>query len=638
MKSAHVQYRPDIDGLRAVAVVGVLIFHVAQSFLRGGYVGVDVFFVISGYLISSNILAQAEQGKFSVARFYEHRLRRIFPAYAVVLVFTTIVVMWKFVPSEIGAYSKALAAAIASVTNFYFWATSDYFAVSAEELPLLHTWSLAVEEQFYLLFPALVVGIYRWVPKRRDVLIVAIFLVSLALSIWGVYAAPIATFYLLPTRAWELLLGTLLAIKIVPVPRTDLQRNLVAGAGLVLIALPMVLYWPYTRFPGLAAVPPCLGAALIMLAGETGDSLVGRLLSLRPVVFVGLISYSLYLWHWPIMVFQRTDFLLVSTDSRLVTRGAVMIASFVCATLSWWIVERTTRNRRLVPTRTLVAGSGVAALALLLSAGALSYTGGFQQRFTPDALAVAKYLDYDEKDQFREGTCFLDRDTPFTKFDRTACLPDVPNRPNYLLIGDSHAAALSDGLRHAFPDANILQLSGVGCPPTIALQPAASEACTGLNHLAFDELPRTRKISKAWLVARWNVGRLGQGPGWNKDWLTDLLRTVEELKQRGIEPVVVGPMPEYQSRLPRLLAKSIEARDPGLVARALTSDSLALDRQMADFAREHGIAYVSLAAVLCPDGACMTHAGPGVPLLFDSDHLTAAGSALVAAKIAAQLR
>lgn len=640
MSSSEVRYRPDIDGLRAVAVVGVLIFHVAQSFLRGGYVGVDVFFVISGYLISSNILAQAERGKFSIARFYEHRLRRIFPAYAAVLAFTTAAVVWKFVPSEINAYAKALGAAIASITNIYFWATSDYFALAAEELPLLHTWSLAVEEQFYLLFPFLVVAIHRWFPGRHAVAVLAIFLASLAVSIWGAYAAPIATFYLLPTRAWELLLGTLLALKIGPSPRTELQRNLTAGAGLALIALPMILYWPYTRFPGLAAVPPCLGAALIMLAGETGSSLVGRLLSMRPVVFVGLISYSLYLWHWPLMVLQRTDFLLVHSDSRLVTRGTVFVASFVCAILSWWIVERTTRNRQIVTSRTLVLGSGVAALTLLLAAGVLGYTGGFQQRFSPEALAVARYLDYDEQKQFREGSCFLDRDTPFKRFDRTACLPDIPGRPNYLLIGDSHAAALSSGLRQAFPDANVLQLSGVGCPPTIALQPAASEACSGLNHIAFEELPKARKITKAWLVARWNVGRLGQGPGWNKDWLTDLLQTVDELRRHGVDSIVIGPMPEYGSRLPRLLAKSIQAHDPDLASRSLTPDSLALDRQMADFAKKHGIPYVSLAQAVCSgsDRSCMTYAAAGVPLLFDSDHLTEAGSALVAEKISPQLR
>jgi hypothetical protein len=340
------------------------------------------------------------------------------------------------------------------------------------------------------------------------------------------------------------------------------------------------------------------------------------------------------------MVLQRTDFLLVHSDSRLLTRGAVFVASFVCAFLSWWIVERTTRNRRLFSSKTIVLGSGVAALALLLAAGVLSYTGGFQQRFSPEALAVARYLDYDEKQQFREGSCFLDRDTPFQRFDRTACLPDIPGRPNYLLIGDSHAAALSSGLRQAFPDANVLQLSGVGCPPTIALQPAASEACGGLNRLAFEEIPKTRKITKAWLVARWNVGRLGQGPGWNKDWLADLQQTVEELRRHGIESIVIGPMPEYASRLPRLLAKSIETHDPGLASRSVTQDSLALDRQMADFTRKHGIAYVSLAEAICSglDKSCMTYAAPGVPLLFDSDHLTDTGAALVAEKISPQLR
>ena len=636
--AGKLHYRQDIDGLRAIAVVAVLIFHVAQSFLRGGYVGVDVFFVISGYLISSNILQQAERGQFSIARFYEHRLRRIFPAYAAVLLFTTIVVFVKFMPTEIGAYAKTLAAAIASITNIYFWAATDYFAVASEELPLLHTWSLAVEEQFYLIFPFLVVAIYKWLPKRRNAIVLSIFLVSLAVSIWGTYTAPIATFYFLHTRAWELLLGTILALKIVPAPKNVALRNLTAGVGLVLIILPMLFYWPYTRFPGLAAVPPCLGAALILHAGESGESFVSRLLSLPPMVFIGLISYSLYLWHWPLMVLQRTDFLLTSGDSRLVARGVVFAASFVCATLSWWLIERPTRNRALLSSRNLVTGSVLAALVLLVAAGTLSYTQGFQQRFAPAALNVARYLDYDQNSQFREGQCFLDRDTPFSKFDQIGCLPNLPGRDSYLLIGDSHAAALSYGLREAFPDANIMQISGVGCPPVIVMQQSASDACEGMIDLGFNKLPQSRKISKVWLVARWNVGRLGQGPGWNKDWLSELLRSVNALRKQGIDVVLVGPMPEYQSRLPRLIAKSIQSQDPALVHRSISPDSLALDQLMSSFARENGISYVSLASALCNEGNCVEYAAPGIPLLFDSDHLTDAGAAMLAKQIAPKLR
>lgn len=638
MHTDKIPYRRDIDGLRAIAVVSVLIFHVAQSFLRGGFIGVDVFFVISGYLISSNIIQQVDDGKFSIARFYEHRIRRIFPAYAVVLLFTTVFVLWKFMPTEIGAYAKTLAAAIASVTNIYFWATTDYFAVSAEELPLLHTWSLAVEEQFYLLFPFLIVGINRWFPKRRVSIVIFIFLASLVASVVGTYTAPIATFYLLHTRAWELLLGTILALKVIPTARSAKTRNLTAGIGLALIVLPMFLYWPYTRFPGLAAVPPCLGAAMILHSGEAGESYVSRLLSLPPMVFVGLISYSLYLWHWPLMVLQRTDFLLIASDSRIVTRGAVFAASFVFATLSWWLVERPTRNRTLVTSKNVVVGSGLAALGLLIAAGTLSYTQGFQERFAPATRAVAKYLDHDEVHQFRTGQCFLDRDTPFQKFDMAECLPNLSDRPTYLLFGDSHAAAISYGLRKAFPDANVLQLSGVGCPPTIVLQPGASEACSGLNDLAFNKLPQTRRISKAWLVARWNVGRLGQGPGWNRDWLSDLLKSVNEFRKRGIDVVVIGPMPEYKSRLPRLLATSIQSHDPDLVHRSISRESLALDQLMAGFARENGISYVSLASTLCKDQTCLEYAAPGVPLLFDSDHLTEDGAVMVAKEIAPKLR
>ncbi len=634
----RVRYRSDIDGLRAVAVVPVVIFHVAQSFLRGGYVGVDIFFVISGYLISAYVFAELDAGRFSLARFYERRIRRILPAYFAVLVFVTAVVLVKFLPTEAASYGRSLAAAVASATNVYFWETTGYFALAAEEMPLLHTWSLAVEEQFYLVFPLLMILLHRHARRWTVPAIGVLLALSLALSIPGASLYPSATFYLLPTRAWELLLGSVLAAGILPPPRAQGLRDALGALGLVLIAAAMVLYTAETPFPGLAALPPCLGAALILYAGQGGPYLVGRLLSLPPLVFVGLISYSLYLWHWPLLAFQRTDLLLTTSESKLVARAAVLAAAFACATLSWWLIERPTRDRARMPSRVLLPVIGVAAAGCTGFAIALTAMQGFPARYAPETVALGRYLDYDPVAPFREGRCFLPDGASFASFDPAACAPDAPGRRTELLIGDSHAAALYAGLHHALPEVNLIQASGVRCAPMVVRQPDAGPAWAGLIDYATNRLPAVRRIDRVWLAARWNRGEPGWTNAYNDDWMQDLLRTAEIFRAKGIAVVVVGPMPEYREPLPRLLAKAVERADPGLPQRMLATGSLDLDRAMAAFARANRLTYVSPAAILCANGRCTEYAKPGVPLLFDRTHLTQAGSDLLAEALLAQLK
>lgn len=620
-------YRRDIDGLRAIAVSSVVIFHIAQSFLRGGFVGVDIFFVISGYLISGNIFQQLADGNFRLADFYERRIRRIVPAYVVVTAFTTIVVLSQSFPSETSHYGRSLIAAVTSVTNIHFWATQDYFAPEAEELPLLHTWSLSVEEQFYLVFPLFVMAIWR-VMRRASivVLISTLFFVSLATSAVTVHYFPSATFYLLPTRSWELLLGSLLALNVVPALTTRVQRNLCAGIGLALIAVPMLLYTPFTTFPGLTALPPCLGAACIIHAGRDGENIVSRLLSLGPVVFVGLISYSLYLWHWPIMVFQRTNFLLIATDNEYVARGAVLAVSLICATASWYFVERPTRNRRVFGARQLVTGMVTAGIAFVAVGVTLVQTGGLPGRFSVEAQQMARYTDYDHDTPYKAGKCFLNFQQPFEQFDTADCLPNDLEKPNYILLGDSHAASLASGLRASLPDANMLQITGVGCAPLLIWHRYQSAACPKLIGLAMDDIPSQRQVKAVLLKARWRLA-----------WLPNLENTIRELKKRNLPVIIVGPYPEYQSPLPRLLAKSIQDHDPNVAKRLLWREIFDVDAKYAQFARKEGVEYISLVEKLCPSGLCMEYAAPNVPFLFDGSHATEAGSLISGRIVATEL-
>ncbi|HPO71987.1 MAG TPA: acyltransferase, partial [Armatimonadota bacterium] len=296
------QYRPEVDGLRAVAILSVLFYHAGFG-CHGGYVGVDVFFVISGFLITSLIWNDLEAGRFTFAQFWERRARRIVPASVVVMAVVVAAGLFLLLPPDLEALGRAAASQAAFGANIYYWRTTGYFGGNTDEMPLLHTWSLAVEEQFYFIVPFILWGMFRFPALRSRPAVLSVllagFVISFATSVWGVHYRRDATFYLLPTRAWELLLGALVAF--LPVSPRHLARGhareFVAIAGMLLILFAVFTYSPETLFPGPAAIPPCLGTALVIWANQRRDgdvpTFLGKALSVRPLVFIGLISYSL---------------------------------------------------------------------------------------------------------------------------------------------------------------------------------------------------------------------------------------------------------------------------------------------------------------------------------------------------------
>ncbi|MDD1529415.1 hypothetical protein C7U92_20360 [Bradyrhizobium sp. WBOS7] len=627
------RWRSDIDGLRALAVLPVVIFHIGQSFLRGGFVGVDVFFVISGYLISGNILSRMEKGNFRVASFYEHRVRRLFPAYAVVLGVVLLLSCLMDFPPVARETSRVILSALASVTNFYFWATTDYFALPAEQISLLHTWSLSVEEQFYIAFPALIILIGRTKGRWLSAIVMATFAVSLSISAVGVLVKPAATFYLLPTRAWELLLGTLLALRVVPSFDDRRLASAAAIVGIFMIVSSAFFFTPLTPFPGLTALLPCLGAALVIHSGESHATAVSRCLSFAPVRFVGLISYSLYLWHWPILVFHRQD-LLPSFGSKLTDRMVVFGLALCCGALSWLLVELPTRNQRLVPKRLLLGSTICIACVLAAGATVVLVTDGLPQRFSPAAAAMSEWLDYDPKSQFREGRCFLSATDSLSAFDAVGCLQNKLDKPTDLLLGDSHAAHLAYGFRRVFGEASVVQLTGVQCPPLIVPQPVMSRACADLIQLARKTVKEDGSIKRVWLSAAWNRSSVGKTNGWNESWLLDLKRTVAAFETSGVEVIILGPSPEYSAPLPKLLAEGLEKGDSLWAQRALAISPFELDSLMAEYARSNGLRYLSLIGEMCHERQCIEYAQPGTPIYFDSSHLLAEGALLIASKLA----
>lgn len=606
----------------------VVVFHLQTVLSHGGFIGVDIFFVISGFLITSLLLRELDHGSFSIRRFYVRRIRRLAPALLVMLLFTTAVAYAVLWPFELTNYAWSLLSAVLSVSNRYFLAHLGYFDAQSRNAPLLHTWSLAVEEQFYIVFPCLLCALYRRFKAGLPFILAGLGCVSLATSIYAVHAAPNFAFYSSASRAWELICGSILAVKPLPGMRSALRRNLAGLAGMALITYAFLNDWHYTPFPGAAALPPCIGSVLVIGSASAGETVVSRILSSRPLVFAGLISYSLYLWHWPLIVFLS---MWAGLTFQSITADHVVIfaLALVLATLSWHFVERPFRTgRKELPASTVFQIAGFA--GCIPVAVALVFIGlkGIPQRFSPSAVAVATYLRIDKAEitsRYRTGSCFLTSDLTLNNFDRAKCLSRSKTKPNILVFGDSHAAHLEYGLVRIFPGENFMQATAVSCMPyvmqNIERLRRPADCVSLVDFVLHDYLPRARPDA---------VILAGH---WTPEDLSGVGETIDEVKRLGIKLLLVGPAIEYDIPLPHLLALSIQRSDPGLPQRHIVSAERDLDQRMSDLARTvWRVPYFSYFNAFCTAASCQEYVDGGVPLEQDQAHLTRAGSIVVARK------
>jgi peptidoglycan/LPS O-acetylase OafA/YrhL len=613
------RYRSDIDGLRAVAVLPVMAFHVGIHVARGGFVGVDVFFVISGFLITQLLVADIQANRFSIASFYERRVRRILPALLPVLLATYVLGMFYCLPGEMVTLAKSLVAACLSASNIYFWQSAGYFDGPALSKPLLHTWSLAVEEQFYIFWPLFLFVGQRYLGRRLLLITSLIATVSLTVSIVGAFKFPSFTFYLPFTRVWELAAGGLLALGVVPLTLGPAVRNVLAFLGLALIFGSVFAINSDLPFPGLLALPPCLGAVLVILAGRDGESWVGRLLSFKPIVLIGLISYSLYLWHWPITVFQQNYTFLFSGGSERVTKLVIIGASLVAATLSWKFIEQPFRTGRARPSNRRLMWMAFSGTTLLVALGGIAWAGeGFPGRYSPRELEIASYLSYDGAADLRAGTCFLTGKMGDGHF-APECLALSSAQKNYLLLGDSHAAEMWPGLSATFKDVHFLQATAADCFPTIQHSISESSGCTTVMDDVMTHFLVDHPVDEVLLAARWKPGLLD-----------NVSATLDWMKEHGIHVTLFGPTALFDSPVPRLLVSALRRSDASLPERHVDSSVWALDAEMSQVARSRGVDYVSMVTLLCPQEACVTHDRDGLPIIFDREHFTAEGSVLAA--------
>ncbi len=639
---AHPAYRPEIDGLRMIAVLGVVLYHFGVPGLPGGFTGVDVFFVISGFLIGGILWRDLQEtGRISLARFYTRRVKRLAPAYFAMSGASALTAWFILLPFEFREFGKELIAATTYLSNVLFWRGEGYFDIGSDNKVLLHTWSLAVEEQFYILLPFLIIA-FKF--SRRTLLgaLIAAFALSLVANLALTPTHQTTTFYLFPFRAWELLAGVLLAI----LSQNDTlkwpQHPALSWLGLALVLAGLTLITP-DGFPGWQALLPVVGTTLLLANGQN-TNLVNRALSLRGPVFIGKISYSLYLWHWPVLILSKY---WRDGYSGPFEAAFWLALAFALATVSWAWIE--TPFRHMTPRngwRVLAALSLPTAAALAF--GALAYTkDGLPDRFGPDTRAHIKASADFLQDWSR---CHTPTTGPFTGVELCPIGPDGP--PEVLVWGDSHVRALKEGLEQAAHQANTpaLIIWHAGCPPLFGIQkhesyatPAQDAACAKDTETLRAALPTLDSAHTLLLVGRWSyyaegtgVGRdientielTGLGGSNNTDVLTRALaQTLPELANHFAHIYVFRQPPEipyYDSRevARRLAHHRINAENAPITAEisAIQPRFTRAEALFAPYIASGTLHQIDPWPLLCTNGSCSVQQDTDI-WYFDNNHL-----------------
>lgn len=648
--AAALDFRDDINGLRALAVLGVVLFHADRAWLPGGFVGVDIFFVISGFLISRIILSQCAAGRFSLTMFYARRAKRILPALLVAVSFVWIVGWLMAAPTQFRDIGGGLLGNSYFTVNFWLLrlaGVGGYFGPDATTKPLLHLWSLSIEEQFYLVWSVLLLVLFKL--DRRLVLIVILSALVASFTFSAVLTSvdPIAAFYLPWTRGWELALGALIAyrevfwLKALPYPSRRIA-NIGAGAGVALMLGAFLFLNETSAFPGWLAAIPTVGCALVI---ASPGSLPGEVaLGNRVAGFFGLISYPLYLWHWPLFAFARIWPGVIPTTPVLFALAGVAV---VLAALTYRLIEQPVAvpfRRRPFATALILVGL----LALTGLVGKLTYDAkGFPSRFPP---LVDRIFDYDTNGaesrpllncfyQRDEGRYSLDeerkRAADFFEAHHCGRIAD-PKKPTILIVGDSHAAHLFAGLQKIYgAKANLLTLSSVFCVPlveNVAMDQgvAGTPRCRAINDYVFNAI---RTIKPDVVIVGGYFAQYDHEANWRYPGFLDaMVAGAKRLHDDGVRSIIVaGEVPTWAPVLPILVGRDV--LDSGRAAEfsevGVRPDSLETDRELMAKDWGEGVRYVSQAAKLCGPKGCRRLIGEHLPedlLAIDYGHYSLEGS------------
>ena len=632
------RYRADIDGLRAVAVAGVVLYHVGGFGVTGGYVGVDIFFVISGYLITGILAREIEAGRFSLWNFYQRRIRRILPALVAVVTATTLAATCFLFPDDFRGYGRSLTHLAGFASNLYFAHTVGYFDGAADEKPLLHTWSLAVEEQFYIIFPFLLWLLFRWNRRAAIAALVALACVSFLVAIDQTARAPERAFFSSSARAWELLLGAVCALTQFPGRWPRSWNEMAAAVGLALILFAYLFYSDETVFPGTSALVPCFGAAIVIATGQGGVTAVGRCLSLPPVLGIGLISYSLYLWHWPLLVFAKYRYAFTPSSDHW-QAVALVVASVSLAYLSWRFIERPFRRPANLEQQRLIFAGATSILAATALVGVLIVQeDGLPGRW-PDTLTAVMGKN---KNDFHcsgtvaptgwpLGTCFLG--SPNAEFDT-------------LIWGDSHADMLAPGIARELSRTHrgaVLVFTG-SCPPLIGVTFYGRGKRDGLcKDRAAEVLQKLTAggFRRVILAARWayyaegsripgesgQPARLSVNEGNHEIFRRLLVETVSRLKPLVEQTILIGPVPESDFPVTRAVARNIAWGRP----LPPPTSRAAFERRQQNvipvlklLEQAPAVRIIFPDRWLCDANIC-AYASGGLPLYLDTNHINVRG-------------
>ena len=639
-KSNYNDYRADIDGLRAIAVLSVIIFHINESLLPGGFIGVDIFFVISGYLISLHIFKDLEKGRFSIVEFYRRRVKRIAPAMLVIVIITIIFSQLLLLPQDAEKAAESGLWSLFSLANVYFWLFQDttYFAPDSSELPFLHLWSLGVEEQFYIFWPLILLFTFKiGQGKYFFGIFLLVTVVSFLLGENLFESYPSFTYYMLPTRAGELLIGALIAHVIFKRGNIKLPGKLIAlisWSGLLLIAGSLAYLSEELVFPGLWAVPPVVGAGMLIFAGHYGESWATRLLMVRPFVWIGLISYSAYLWHWPILAFLRYS----DTQINLLLGTVCFAMTILLAWLSYRYVETPARRSSAtaikVFTRQFIIPAGVIASMAIV---ALNLDGYGFRWFSDDYKSELVSLQDQTKPAYMYKYVCQRQLITANLANNAHCVigDDTKGSPKAILWGDSNAAHYIGVIGTFAREGGFLfrNLEVGSCPPLSSdaadFVPAKRiQDCRESQKIALDTID---KFPIVIISASWTHYQRQ-----SDNFLDSFFKTVLELTSKGKLVIIVGRVPIINTydRLCREKAISMPFMNCNTSGVPLSKDIEEMNNKLKNFAENtNNVEYYDITKYLCKNNRCSAFSNDGKPIYYDTGHLSLSASWQIGADI-----
>ncbi|MGE4317353.1 MAG: acyltransferase family protein [Deferribacterales bacterium] len=633
-----IKYRQDIDGLRTMAILPVIFYHAGMNIFSGGYVGVDIFFVISGYLITSIIVKELNDDRFTIANFYVRRVKRIFPALYFLLSFTFILSFFSLMPAHFEAFGKSVVSTVLFSSNILFWSESGYFESAAETKPLLHTWSLGVEEQFYIFFPVILMLVARYGSKKYIRWALGIFIISLGFSVWSASAHPEAGFYLIPFRSWELMIGALIALGFYYKTDKPLHKHIMSVTGFVMLLMSIFMFDKSTPFPSYRALLPCVGTALIIIS-EGG--IINRALSWRPIVWIGLLSYSLYLWHW-VLFALRNYWENVHIPEFYKSNLFLIFLTFAFASFSYYVVEKPLRVAKIQRKRLFFSVTFAVMAVFTLIGGYTAYDKGMPGRIPAEVSKISHVPD----SGFKNKKCYeLTADE--IKEGRMCLLGDSGRKPDFILWGDSHALALSDGI-NSFAKSESKSgyfASNSSCPPLLGLKStdrSKTDRCESFKQAVAERIASDDSVRKVLLVCRWQeYTKTGYGLAQLEKSLAD---TLDRLKGKDVYFVLDNAEADFD--VPRELAKFLllKAKLPALAPSKApyASEAEYLERnggmmKMLEKYKGENFHVAELYKGLCENGECAV-AHDGHSLYYDDDHLSVYGAELAVERSADMIK